>query len=85
MILVPVGEDHGLDRPVVEVREVREHEVDAEVLVARERETGVDDDRRLAELEDGHVLPDLAETAERDDPERATHRPECTARSRRVG
>ena len=42
-------------------------EVDAEVLVAREREPGVDDDDLAAVLVDGHVLADLAEAAERDD------------------
>ena len=53
-----------------EVREVRQHEIDAEVLVAREGKPCVDDDPLALVLEDGHVLPDLAETAERDDAER---------------
>jgi len=54
--------------PLAEVREVRQNEVDPEVLVAREREPGVDDDDRILRLVGGHVLPDLAEPAERDDP-----------------
>ena len=45
------------------------------MLVAREREPGVDDDDLVADLVDGHVLADLAEAAERDDPERVAHRP----------
>ena len=32
-------------------------EIDAEVLVARERETCIDHDDLVAHLEDGHVLP----------------------------
>ena len=66
VILVGVREDHREHVAVAQVAEVGEDEVDAEVLVAREREAGVDDDRLAAELEDGHVLPDLAESAERD-------------------
>ncbi len=62
MVFVPVGEDDGAHPvgAVLEVAEVRQHEVDAEVLVAREGKAGVDDDDVLAELEDGHVLSDLA-------------------------
>ena len=37
------------------------------MLVPREREPRVDDDDLAAVLEDGHVLADLAEAAERDD------------------
>ena len=58
----------------LQVAEVGQDQVDAEVLVAREREPGVDDDRLAADLEDGHVLADLAEAAERDHPQHAvTH------------
>ena len=57
-----------------EVAEVREDEVDAEVLVAREREAGVDDDELAVGLDDGHVLADLAEPAERDDASGQRHR-----------
>jgi hypothetical protein len=45
------------------------------VLVARKREPGVDDDEIAAVLVDGHVLADLAETAEWDDPQ--AHAREC--------
>jgi hypothetical protein len=37
------------------------------VLVPRERKTRVDDDGVAVVLVDGHVLADLAETAERND------------------
>ncbi len=69
MILVSVREHNGphLARPVAKIREVREDEIDAEVLVARKREAGVDDEACALVLEDGHVLADLAEPAERDD------------------
>ena len=73
VVLVAVREHDAADHAlaVLEVREVAEDEVDAEVLVAREREPGVDDDDRPVRLVDGHVLPDLAEPAERDDPAHA--------------
>ena len=69
MVLVRVREHDGADLAVAQVAEVRQDQVDAEVLVAREREAGVDDDQLVADLEDGHVLPDLAEAAERDHPQ----------------
>ncbi len=74
VILVTVGEDDRVQRPVHEVGEVRENEVDAEVLVARKRQPGVDQDAVVTELVEGHVLADLAEPAERDDAERVAHR-----------
>ena len=45
VILVAVREHDGADLAVVEVAEVGQDEVDAEVLVAREREPCVDDER----------------------------------------
>ena len=75
MVLVRVREDDGADvgLPLDEVREVRQDEVDAEVLVAREREAGVDDERAPVVLEHGHVLADLAEAAERDHAQTLCH------------
>ena len=65
MVLVGVREDDRADLPALEVAEVGEDQIDAEMLVAREREPGVDHERLPSELEDGHVLADLAESAER--------------------
>ena len=46
VVLVRVRQHDRADPcPVAQVREVRQDQVDAEVLVAREREPGVDDDR----------------------------------------
>ena len=73
VILVAVREHDREQRPVLEVREVRQDEVDAEVLVPRERESRVDQDALPVELVEGHVLADLAEPAERDDAERVAH------------
>ena len=73
VILVAVREDDRAHAPALEVADVGQEQVDAEVLVAREREPGVDDDDLVAHLVDGHVLPDLAEAAERDDAERVAH------------
>ena len=74
VILVAVREDDREQRPVLEVGEVRQDEIDAEVLVPREREACVDQDALPVELVQGHVLADLAEPAERDDAERVAHR-----------
>ena len=76
VILVPVREHDRAHHllPLAEIREVGQDEVDAEMLVAREREPGVDDDDRAVRLVDGHVLADLAEAAERDDPAHAHRR-----------
>ena len=59
---------------IFEMREVGEHEVDAEVLVAREGEPCVDQEPLPVELVQGHVLADLAEPAERNDAECVAHR-----------
>ena len=69
VILVAVGEDDRADvgLPLPQVGELGKQEVDAEVLVPREREAGVDDHEPVVALDDGHVLADLAESAERDD------------------
>ncbi len=68
VILVRMGEDDRQNVATGEVPEVGKDQVDAEVLVAREGKAGVDHDRLTPELEDGHVLPDLTEASERDDP-----------------
>ena len=83
VVLVGVRQDDRAHGPPDEVREVRQHQVDAEMLVAREREARVDDDALVADLEHGHVLPDLAEAAERDDPQAVCHASESTDGSRR--
>ena len=72
VVLVSVREDEGADAvgAILEVAEVREDEVDAEMLVARECQARVDDDDVFPQLEDGHVLADLAEPAEGNDAER---------------
>ena len=69
MVLVSVREHHRLHHRLAlsQVREVGQDEIDAEVLVAREGEPGVDHDDRPVRLVDGHVLADLAEAPERDD------------------
>src|SRR5207237_5990628 len=69
VILVAVRQD---DRPdlaaaLPQVAEIRKHEVDPEMLVAREGKARVDDDPLVPDLEAGHVLSALAEAAARDD------------------
>ncbi len=71
VVLVGVGDDEGADplAPVAQVGDVGHDEVDAVHLLLGEHESAVDDDDLVGELEDGHVLADLADAAERDDPE----------------
>ena len=71
VVLVRMREQHRahLLRAVAQVREVREDEIDAEMLVARERQAGVDDHDLVVELVDRQVLSDLSEAPERDDPQ----------------
>jgi hypothetical protein len=75
VVLVAVRQDDRADRgpALPEVREVGKHEIDPEVLVARKREPGVHEDDRAVALVRGHVLADLTEAAERDDPARFGH------------
>ena len=75
MILVRVREHDGVDgAPAVgEVRDVGEHEIDAEMLVAREREPRVDDEAAAVALDHRHVLSHLTEAAERDDANGISH------------
>ena len=82
VVLVPVGEHDGtqVSLTVAQVIEVGQDEVDAEVLVPREGQSGVDDDDPLVAFDDGHVLADLAQAAERDDPCAPRHRRKCTFR-----
>ena len=69
VILVRVRQHDRVHRaPAVdEIRDVGQHEVDAEVLVARERKAGVDHEAAAVAFDDRHVLSHLAEAAERDD------------------
>ena len=69
VILVAVRQDDRSQRAgrIAQVAEVGQHEVDAQHLVAREAETRVDQDPLAILLDHGHVLADLAETAEGDD------------------
>ena len=71
VVLVAVGEDDRLDvvEPVGDVGEVRQDEVDSGVVVLGEEHAAVDDEQLALRLEDGHVAADLAEPAERDDPQ----------------
>ncbi len=82
VVLVAVREHDAADhlRALDEIGEVREDEVDAEMLVAREREACIDDDDRALGLVGGHVLPHLAEAAEGNDPADA-HQSSCVAPS----
>ena len=69
VVLVPVGEDDGVDvvEPVLDHPEVREDQVDPRLLGLGEEDTAVDDQQAPGELEHGHVAADLAQPPERHD------------------
>ena len=73
MVLVAVGEDDRVDvlGSLPQIGEVGEHEVDAELIRRREHQPGVDDHDAAVVLDDHHVLPDLPEPAQGQDPQRA--------------
>ena len=73
VVLVAVGQHQGLDvvEAVPDRVEVREDQVDAGVVLLGEQHPAVDQQQAAVVLEDGHVAPDLAEAAERGDPEAA--------------
>ena len=75
VVLVAVGDDDRLDvvDVLAQVGEVGQHEVDAHHLGGREAQPDVDDDDPAVVLDDGHVLADLAEPAEREDAQGAAH------------
>ena len=72
VVLVTVGEHQRLDavEPVPDRLEVGEDQVDAGVVLLGEQHAAVDDQQPVGVLEDGHVAPDVAEAAQRGDPQR---------------
>ena len=68
VVLVPVGQDDAADvrDALLEPRDVRDHQVDAEHLLLREHQAGVDHHDVVAAAEREHVAADLAESPERD-------------------
>jgi hypothetical protein len=69
VVLVGVRQDDGLDlvQPVPDVLEVRQNKVDPGLVGLGEQYAAIHDQQPAAELEDGHVPADLAESAERYD------------------
>ena len=67
-----VGDHDRLDvvRALAQVGEVGQHEIDPQHVGGREPQPGVDDDDPALVLDDRHVLADLAQAAERQDPQR---------------
>ncbi|MEI5101242.1 hypothetical protein RB200_25205 [Streptomyces sp. PmtG] len=68
-----VREDDALDvvEAVTDGREIRQDQVDSGLLLLREEHSAVDDQQTPVVLEDRHVPADLAEAAERGDPQAA--------------
>ena len=85
VVLVAVRDHDRLDvvDALAQVGEVRQHEVDAELLGGREAQAGVDHDDAAVVLDDGHVLADLAHASQREDAQGAAH-PVGTGREQAV-
>jgi hypothetical protein len=75
VVLVPVRDHDRLDRaaPLLQVGEVGQDEVDPVHLCRGEAHACVDDHDAALVLDDGHVLADLAQSAERQDAKRGLH------------
>jgi len=65
VVLVTVGQDHAVNRPAgLEIGQIGNDDIDAEMLFAGEHHAGVDHDAVVAPAVDHQVHPELAETAE---------------------
>ena len=75
VVLVAVGDHDRLDvvDALAQVREVRQHEVDAHLLGGREAQARVHDHDPPVVLDDGHVLADLAHASQREDAQGPAH------------
>ena len=71
VVFVTVGDDDAAQLVLAlhDVGEVGQDEVDPGMVVVGEHDAGVDDDHVVPVLEDGHVLADPVQPAERDDAE----------------
>ena len=72
VVLVAVRQDNGHDvcEPVLDVREIRQDQVNAGLCFLREEDAAVDDQQLAVDFEHGHVPADLPQPAERDDAQR---------------
>jgi hypothetical protein len=72
VVLVSVGEHHAVQLAAgLEIGEIGNDDVDAQMFFAREHHAGVHDETVVAEVIHHEVHPELAETAEGDEPELA--------------
>jgi hypothetical protein len=62
-------ERHDIVETVGDRIEAGKDEIDARVVVLREQHATVDEQQLPVDLEAGHVPSDVAQTAERDDPQ----------------
>ena len=70
MVFVAVRQHERGGAPfLLQVRQIRNDQIDAQQFRIREHDAGVDDDRRVAPGERQHVHAELAESAERDNVE----------------
>jgi len=69
VVLVAMGDDdaHNLVSPLDNVGQVRDDDIHTEHVVLGDHETRVDDQQSVVDLQDQHVPPDLAESAEGND------------------
>ena len=84
VVLVPVGQHDRVDlvQPVPDPGEVGQDHVDAGLVLLGEQHAAVDDEQSPGVLEHGHVATDLAEPAERNDPQAALGQRAAAGRAR---
>src|SRR5690606_10892821 len=73
VVLVAVGQHNAnhIVQAVLDVREVRQDQIHARLVLFREEHPAVNDQQFPVELEDGHVSADLAQAAEGNDAHRS--------------
>jgi hypothetical protein len=71
VVFVPVGYEQTaqLMGALAYVGEVVDNDINAVHLVVGKHQAAIDDDQVVVGLDDGHIAPDLAAAAQRDDPD----------------
>ena len=75
MIVVSVRNQHGIDRATLQGTHVRQVDVDAKaaIVAMRKADAAIDHEADIVVLDDHHIAPDFAETANRRNANRVHH------------
>ncbi len=72
MILVPVSDEDATDLSCMQIGKIRNNQINAGQVVIRECGAAICNNNILLCLKDGHIFPDFAQTAQRNNLERWT-------------